>query len=646
MCKSPTAHSRRRQWRASLAFLAAVALPVSATAQIAFQNVSQAAGFGGSASETWGASWGDYNGDNYPDIFFNNHRNRATLYRNDRDGTFTEVSAQVDGSWTAGWTGGRANVDTHGVSWADVDNDGDDDLFQSVDLGADMLHTNRFGVLTDRSGASGLDRLRHAASRQPLFFDYNRDGRLDLAMIALERPSFYPRLADGTYSGAAAKSLACFTDGQWGHFADVYPTAGLELLCAPRKGSYPKVNAFPNGSISNVTGEFPQFASVIDVATLDYDRDLRPDLFVVKGSERPSDAFQGAANRFEAQLITGANTKSVTFKTAGVVTFTVSLSNGTDPQGDPAYIDIGSSLWSPTSLVFQLSPTDFRNWGIGANSPGLNIGYLGSTGEWQISQGGGGFKYAYVQVGSTASITNLRFDGATAVDRGQRPLLVRNTHKGLVTVANAGFSSALRCQSAVSGDFDNDMDEDLFLACTGGARNLPNRLFRNNGNGTFTEISNAGGAAGRVGPAVGTQAGTSESVVTADYDRDGFVDLLVTNGNNMRPVYLGGAKQLFRNRGNANHWLQLDLVGTASNRDAVGAKVYVKAGTVTQYREQNGGYHRWSQNFQRLHFGLKGNLRADVTVVWPNGASRTYYGLGADHLYRVRQDGTYARVAL
>ena len=85
-------------------------------------------------------------------------------------------------------------------------------------------------------------------------------------------------------------------------------------------------------------------------------------------------------------------------------------------------------------------------------------------------------------------------------------------------------------------------------------------------------------------------------------------------------------------------------VGTGTNRDAVGAKVYVRAGGVAQYREQNGGYHRWSQNFRRLHFGLKDNRRADVTVVWPNGASRAYAGLAADAIYRLRQDGTYVRV--
>jgi len=66
----------------------------------------------------------------------------------------------------------------------------------------------------------------------------------------------------------------------------------------------------------------------------------------------------------------------------------------------------------------------------------------------------------------------------------------------------------------------------------------------------------------------------------------------------------------------------------------------VRAGGVTQYREQNGGYHRWSQNFRRIHVGLGGNTRADVIVHWPDGRTVQYTGLAADRLYRLRQDGT------
>ena len=132
--------------------------------------------------------------------------------------------------------------------------------------------------------------------------------------------------------------------------------------------------------------------------------------------------------------------------------------------------------------------------------------------------------------------------------------------------------------------------------------------------------------------------------MVADYDLDGFLDLLVTNGDNMRPINLGGPKQLFHNLGNGNSWVEFDLVGTTSNRDGIGSKVYVTAGGVTQYREQNGGYHRWSQNFMRVHVGLASNTKADAKVVWPDGTSTAYPGLAANHIYQLKQDGTHTQI--
>src|SRR4051794_8353358 len=79
-----------------LALLLADAVLTGASAQIAFEDVSAAAGFAKSATETWGAAWGDLDGDHYPDLFTGNHRMRATLFHNNQDRTFTNVSAQVD----------------------------------------------------------------------------------------------------------------------------------------------------------------------------------------------------------------------------------------------------------------------------------------------------------------------------------------------------------------------------------------------------------------------------------------------------------------------------------------------------------------------------------------------------------------------
>jgi hypothetical protein len=635
-----------RGWPMAFALAVGAGVPMGVSAQIAFDNVSIAAGFGNSNTETWGASWGDLDGDHYPDIFVSNHRMRAALYHNNRDGTFTDVSQQVDLSHTRGWTGGRSNVDTHGATWVDIDNDGDEDLYQSVSSDTDILSINNNGLLTDGTLAHGIDHVGGFAKRQHLFFDYNGDGLPDIATMSTSFPALYSQKSDGTFNNG--KTIAC-NSAQWGHLADLNGTGGLELICAPRTASYPKVNTFPGGVITDITAQFPVLNSVNDAAELDYNGDLLPDLFLVRNSEHSSDAYQVDAQRIEMQINTVANkTKAVKFETEGTITLTVSTRAGAETDGDPTTIWIGSGNWRPSSLQFTLDSTDPNNWGIGTGSPGINIGYLPDTGEWEISQGNAHVGASYVQVGSTDEITGLTFIGASATDIGTVPFLMTNTGSGLVRDSKAGFTGKLQCESVVAGDFDNDMHEDIFLACTAGAHNLPNRLFRNLGNGKFAEVPNAGGAAGVVGAAVADHAGASDSVVVADYDLDGFLDLFVVNGLNMRPAYMGGPKQLFHNRGlaggNTNHWMEFDLVGTTSNRDGTGSKVYVTAGGVTQYREQNGGYHRSSQNFMRVHVGLATNTQADTTVVWPDGSSMTYSALAADHVYQLKQDGTVAQI--
>ena len=634
-----------------LTMLLADAALTCASAQIAFEDVSAAAGFANTAYETWGAAWGDLDGDGYPDLFSSNHRVRGTLFRNNKNGTFTDLSAQVDLSKTGGWTGGRADVDTHGAVWGDVNNDGQEDLIETVSRSPDHLWINNGGLLTLSSTAYGVDKFRSGHKRQSLFFDYNGDGLLDLASIGTVYPAFTPQLRNGTFGSGDGVDvpMACPSDGEWGHVSDINASPGFEVICAPRVGTYPKVNAFAGGVVSDVTSQYTQYGPINDAATLDYDGDLKPDLFLIRGSERPSDAYQYSPQGVEMQLITAANkSKSVTFQTSGNLNISASLRSGinsSDPQyeGDPAYIYLGSGGYHPTSLVFQLDPANPKNAGVLASSPGLNIGYTRATGTWTVTQSNNMYNYSYLQVTSTSTISGLTFIGASGSDIGYEPILLHNAGSGFVQVSNVGFAP-VRCQSAASGDFDNDMHEDLFLACTGGAHNIANRLFRNNGDGTFTEIATAGGAAGLIGAAVAEHAGTSESVVVADYDLDGFLDLLVTNGDNMRPINLGGPKQLFHNLGNGNSWVEFDLVGTTSNRDGIGSKVYVTAGGVTQYREQNGGYHRWSQNFMRVHVGLASNTKADAKVVWPDGTSTAYPGLAANHIYQLKQDGTHTQI--
>lgn len=184
--------------------------------------------------------------------------------------------------------------------------------------------------------------------------------------------------------------------------------------------------------------------------------------------------------------------------------------------------------------------------------------------------------------------------------------------------------------SAIAADFDNDMDIDIFLDAgtegilDGKGGDLPNIMLWNRGDGTFDADGSAGGAIGR-------QRGWADSASAADYDGDGFVDIYLT--------YNKETSQLYRNRGNANHWLEIDLRGTRSNREGIGAQVYVTAGGVTQLREQTGGIHRyWSQDHTRVHVGLGPNATASQVVVkWPSGQVQRLSSVAGDRVIQVTE---------
>ena len=187
-------------------------------------------------------------------------------------------------------------------------------------------------------------------------------------------------------------------------------------------------------------------------------------------------------------------------------------------------------------------------------------------------------------------------------------------------------------RAAACGDFDNDGDLDLYVVYTGAALNRANRLYENRGGGDFVVVPGAAGAEG-------SQLGVGDGVSVADYDQDGFLDLLVTNGAGIRPLTNDGPLQLFRNRGgNGNHWLQIDLVGSRDTRDAIGAIVRVTTASGTQRRDQTGGMTRATQHHTRLHFGLGSDERVDrIEVTWPDGSQQELRDVLADQILVIEQ---------
>ena len=184
-------------------------------------------------------------------------------------------------------------------------------------------------------------------------------------------------------------------------------------------------------------------------------------------------------------------------------------------------------------------------------------------------------------------------------------------------------------------DFDNDGQPDIFIVAghtfpeiekrnpNFPAKN-PRLLFRNLGNGRFEELL------GEAGPAL-AEAHNSRGCAFGDFDNDGDVDILIVN--------LNEPPSLLRNDVTpGNHWLKLKLVGTKSNRSAIGARVSVQAGDRTQTQEVQSQSSFISCDDRRLHFGLGTNLKANVQIRWPSGMSQTLPNIAADQLLTVKED--------
>lgn len=165
------------------------------------------------------------------------------------------------------------------------------------------------------------------------------------------------------------------------------------------------------------------------------------------------------------------------------------------------------------------------------------------------------------------------------------------------------------------GDVDNDGYLDLYITCI--YENMRSYLYRNKGDGTFEDITYLSG----------TRTFNGWGCAFSDYDRDGDLDLLVASGSGVK---------LLRNDSAENHWIQVKVVGTSSNKSGIGARIEITQNHHRQIREIQGGKGTTSQHTLVAHFGL-GDSESPIriSIRFPSGATRTLDKVTADQRVEV-----------
>jgi len=204
-----------------------------------------------------------------------------------------------------------------------------------------------------------------------------------------------------------------------------------------------------------------------------------------------------------------------------------------------------------------------------------------------------------------------------------RILLYHNNGSGTFTrilTGDVANDTGVNLPACAWGDYDNDGFLDLFVTDEDNASPVANHLYHNNGDGTFTKVT--------TGSPV-NEFSNCRGCAWVDYDNDGFLDLFAARGDG-RGNYL--YHNNWRNNGTSNGWVTVKLVGTVSNRSAIGAKVRVNATirgkTFWQLRQITGGSGFSGCNELQANFGLGDATNADtVRIEWPSGTVQEFHNV-------------------
>jgi len=496
------------------------------------------------------------------------------------------------------------------------------------------------------------------------FFDYDHDGWLDIFLVnssqlekssAGEQPQnkLFHNNRDGTFSDVTAK--AGLTRSGWGQGVCIgdFDNDGFDDLFVSYWGENLLYHNNGDGTFTEI-GHKAQIAGAptrwsTGCSFVDYDRDGWLDLvvthyvdFSLENAKDPGSnpycVYRGLPVMCGPRGLT--TEKSTLYHNNRDGTFTdVSLKSGIGAKGGVfgmgvLVADFDNDGWpdiyiasdsTPSQLFMNNRDGTFREEGtlrgVAYSVEGMEEAGMGVAAGDYDNDGA----LDILKTNFSDEAPNLyRNDGkGLFTDMGEAAGVNRKTHFvgwgcGFFDPDNDGLSDLLYCNGHVYPELDRIHVDTTYRE--------PRVLYRNLGSGHFEDVSELAGKAF-------TTEATGRGCAFGDFNNDGSVDVVINN-QGAKPSLLQ-FKQT-----NGHHWISLKLVGTKSNRSAIGTRVHCVAGTLSQIDEVRSGGGYLSQSDLRLHFGVRENTIIDlIEIFWPSGAVDRLRKVSVNQFLRIEEGG-------
>lgn len=465
--------------------------------------------------------------------------------------------------------------------------------------------------------------------------DFNNDGFIDLYFVSGETGHLF--MSDGNLQfteKTEESGILPYKNGTGVLAADFNNDGNIDLLLYGYKTAVALYENLGDGRFKDATkdvGLEREIFIAFGAAFGDYDKDGWLDLYIANFVDLPKtvkgeDSFDSKNLPNRLFKNNGGTFEDVT-KKAGIA--------NTYPSLAASFIDYNNDGWSDMLIANDFRPNElYRNNGNGTftniseilmhNTTNDNNGMGIAVGDYNND----GWLDAY-----TTSIYEDRIE-----DPGGNLLFMNQEGKKLINTAKeAKVDKGGWGWGTVPIDFNNDglvdiaevsgfdsVEYDVSILAIGTKGIVASRayLFENLGNNAFREKAcELGFLSKRSG----------RGLVAADLDNDGYLDLVI---NELRRF-----PKIYRNKGGDNNWLTIKLIGTASNKDGIGAKVSVSDGKNTYYKELYTSGTYLSSSDLRLFFGL-GTVEKirEITIVWPSGSRQTIHDVSVNQLLTVTEE--------